>query len=68
MYDLIIRNCHILTPSSEVRRNCDLIIDAGKIIEMLPAGQAEYGSFGPTGTGKAHSGIQSVMVIADHEL
>lgn len=43
MYDLIIRNCHILTPTGDIRRNCDLIIDAGKIVDLLLSGQAALG-------------------------
>jgi 5-methylthioadenosine/S-adenosylhomocysteine deaminase len=43
MHDLIIHNCHILTPNGDIRRNCDLIIDAGKIVAILPSGQASLG-------------------------
>lgn len=43
MYDLIIHNCHILTPSGDIQRNCDLLIDAGKIAAILPTGQADLG-------------------------
>lgn len=43
MYDLILHNCHILTPSGDIQRHCDLIIDAGKISAILPAGQVDLG-------------------------
>ncbi len=43
MYDLIIRNCHVLTPTANIRRNCDLVIDASKIVDILPTGQADMG-------------------------
>ncbi len=43
MYDLIIRNCHVLTPDAAIQRHRDLIIDAGKIVDILPTGQAEVG-------------------------
>lgn len=43
MHDLIIHNCHILTPDGDIQRNCDLLIDAGKIAAILPAGQADLG-------------------------
>lgn len=43
MYDLIIHNCHVLTPNGDIRRNCDLLIDAGKIAAILPTGQADLG-------------------------
>lgn len=43
MYDLIIRNCHILTPAAAIQRHRDLIIDAGKIVDILPTGQADVG-------------------------
>ncbi len=45
MYDLLIQNCHVLTPTADIRRNHDLIIDAGKIVDLLPTGQAEVGRF-----------------------
>lgn len=43
MYDLILHNCHILTPGGDIQRNCDLLIDAGKIAAILPAGQTDLG-------------------------
>ncbi|MCK6626205.1 MAG: amidohydrolase [Anaerolineae bacterium] len=43
MYDLIIHNCHILTSSGDIQRNCDLLIDAGKIAAILPTGQVDIG-------------------------
>jgi 5-methylthioadenosine/S-adenosylhomocysteine deaminase len=43
MIDLIIRNCHILTPAGDIQRHCDLVIDAGKIVEIQPTGQADLG-------------------------
>jgi 5-methylthioadenosine/S-adenosylhomocysteine deaminase len=43
MHDLIIRNCHVLTPVAAIQRHCDLIIDAGKITAILPTGQADPG-------------------------
>lgn len=43
MYDLIIHNCHILTPNNNIRRNYDLVIDAGKIVDLQPTGQTDLG-------------------------
>ena len=43
MYDLIIHDCHVLTPTGDIRRNCDLVIDEGKITDILPTGQADLG-------------------------
>jgi 5-methylthioadenosine/S-adenosylhomocysteine deaminase len=43
MYDLIIHNCHILTPDNNIRRNYDLVIDAGKIVDLQPTGQVDLG-------------------------
>jgi 5-methylthioadenosine/S-adenosylhomocysteine deaminase len=43
MYDLIIHNCHILTPEADIQRNCDLVVDAGQIVAIQPAGQADLG-------------------------
>lgn len=41
MYDLIIHNCHILTPDDNIQRNYDLVIDAGKIVDLQPTGQID---------------------------
>jgi 5-methylthioadenosine/S-adenosylhomocysteine deaminase len=43
MYDLLIHDCHILTPTGDIRRNCDLVIDEGKISDILPTDQADKG-------------------------
>ncbi len=43
MYDLIIYDCHILTPDNHIRRNYDLVIDAGKIADLQPTGQIDLG-------------------------
>ena len=39
MYDLIIHNCHVLTPTTNIRRNCDIIVNAGQITDIRPTGQ-----------------------------
>lgn len=41
MYDLLIHNCHILAPDASIRRNYDLLIDAGKIVDLQPTGQMD---------------------------
>ncbi|MCL4299360.1 MAG: amidohydrolase [Anaerolineae bacterium] len=43
MYDLIIHDCHILTPTNNIQRNYDLVIDAGKIVDLQPTGQVDLG-------------------------
>jgi 5-methylthioadenosine/S-adenosylhomocysteine deaminase len=43
MYDLVIHNCHILTPKNNIRRNYDLVIDGGKIVDLQPTGQIDLG-------------------------
>lgn len=43
MYDLLIHNCHILTPDGSIRRNYDLVIDAGKIVDLQPVHQVDLG-------------------------
>lgn len=43
MYDLIIHDCHILTPDNNIQRNYDLVIDAGKIVDLQPTGQIDLG-------------------------
>ena len=41
MYDLIIHNCHVLTPTTNIRRNCDIIVNAGQITDIRPTGQTD---------------------------
>ncbi len=45
MYDLIIRNCHALITSDEnrprIQHNCDIVIDAGKIVDVRPTGKVD---------------------------
>jgi 5-methylthioadenosine/S-adenosylhomocysteine deaminase len=43
MYDLIIHDCHILTPNNNIRRNYDLVIESGKIVDLQPTGQIDLG-------------------------
>lgn len=38
MYDLLIHDCHVLTPTGDIRRNCDLVIDEGKIVSSQKVG------------------------------
>ena len=54
MYDLVIRNCHVLLPAAEVRPRCDLVIDAGKIENILPTGEAD--------TGQAHEVLDLIRL------
>jgi 5-methylthioadenosine/S-adenosylhomocysteine deaminase len=45
MYDLLIQNCQVLTPTADVWRGQDIIIDGAHIVDILPTGQAEVGRF-----------------------
>jgi 5-methylthioadenosine/S-adenosylhomocysteine deaminase len=60
MYDLIIRNCHALITSAgqrlEIQRNRDIVIDAGKIVDVEPTGGAD--------TGRAHEIIEANEMLA----
>lgn len=37
-YDLIIRNCHVLTAECEIKENCDIFIHQGKFVAIAEAG------------------------------
>ena len=60
MYDLIIRNCHALLTSAEkrlhIQRNHDIVIDAGKIVDLQPTGSVD--------TGQAHEVIEAREMLA----
>lgn len=60
MYDLIIRNCHALITSAgqrpEIQRNRDIVIDAGKIVDIQPTGGMD--------TGRAHEIIEANEMLA----
>lgn len=56
MYDLVIRNCHVLLPDQSIRPGCDLVIDAARIMDILPTGQAD--------TGQAHEVLEARGMLA----
>jgi 5-methylthioadenosine/S-adenosylhomocysteine deaminase len=60
MYDLIIRNCHALITSAgqrlEIQRNRDIVVDAGKIVDLQPTGGVD--------TGRAHEIIEANEMLA----
>ena len=60
MHDLVIRNCHALVPANkqqfDIQRNCDIIIDHGRIVEIRPTEDANIGS--------AHEVIESNEMLA----
>ncbi len=60
MYDLIIPNYHALITSDKnsplIQRNYDIVIDAGKIIDLQPTGSVD--------TGQAHEVIEAGEMLA----
>ncbi|HEX9922847.1 MAG TPA: amidohydrolase [Anaerolineae bacterium] len=60
MYDLIIRNCHaLIMPAGqrlEIQHNRDIVIDAGKIVDIQPTGGVD--------TGRAHEIIEANEMLA----
>jgi 5-methylthioadenosine/S-adenosylhomocysteine deaminase len=60
MYDLVIRNCHALvfdeTNTPTIQRNCDIIIDEGKIVSLRPTRDDD--------TGLAHETIEANEMVA----
>jgi 5-methylthioadenosine/S-adenosylhomocysteine deaminase len=60
MYDLIIRNCHVLVVTDEgalnIQRNQDIIIDEGRILEIQPTD--------PIDTTQAHEVIEANEMLA----
>ncbi len=41
MYDLIIHNCHILTPNADIQRHSDILVSGNKIADIRPTGQTD---------------------------
>ncbi len=60
MYDLIIRNCHVLVLTGnnplQIWRNQDIVVDEGKILEIQPTD--------PVDTGLAHEVIEAGEMLA----
>jgi 5-methylthioadenosine/S-adenosylhomocysteine deaminase len=57
MYDLIIHNCHVLTPTADIRRNRDIIVDAGKIVAIQATDTTDI-------AGQAHEVIEADEMLA----